>query len=259
DDLVPAEQMEELDKWALTKLDALVKFCRKAYTGYEFHLVTHAINDFCVVELSSFYLDILKDRLYCEEKNGLRRRSAQTALFLILDAMAKVFAPILAFTCDEIWQAMPHRSGDDSRNVLLNQMPEDFSAYALDQAAMDKWATIMKLRQDVNGILEKARADKRIGKALEAHVTLRTDDESLKNACQDVNLAEICIVSTCDWAEPEDGAEVGQGVNFPALTIGVSEAKGTKCPRCWMHSRQANAEGLCPRCAAVVSKLDVEL
>ena len=259
DDLVPAEQMEELDKWALTKLDALVKFCRKAYNGYEFHLVTHAINDFCVVELSSFYLDILKDRLYCEEKNGLRRRSAQTALFLILDALAKVFAPILAFTCDEIWQAMPHRSGDDSRNVLLNQMPEDFSAYALDQVAMDKWATIMKLRQDVNGILEKARADKRIGKALEAHVTLRSDDESLKNACQNVNLAEICIVSTCDWAEPEDGAEVGQGVNFPALTIGVSEAKGAKCPRCWMHSQQANAEGLCPRCAAVVSKLDVEL
>ena len=90
--------MEELDKWALTKLDALVKTCRKAYNNYEFHMVTHAINDFCVVELSSFYLDILKDRLYCEEKNGLRRRSAQTALFLILDTMTTLFAPILAFT-----------------------------------------------------------------------------------------------------------------------------------------------------------------
>ena len=259
DDLVAPEDMEELDKWALTKLNALVKECRRAYNVYEFHMVSHAINDFCVVELSSFYLDILKDRLYCEEKNGLRRRSAQTALFLILDAMAKVFAPILAFTCDEIWQSMPHRDSDDSRNVLLNQMPEDFSVYALDEAAMAKWDTVMKLRQDVNGVLEKARADKRIGKALEAHVTLKTDDAELKAACEGVNLAEVCIVSACDWNEPEEGAEVGQGVNFPALTIGVSEAKGTKCPRCWMHSEHANAEGLCPRCAAVIAKLDVEL
>ena len=257
--LVPAQELEELDRWALTRLDELVKTCRKAYMGYEYHVVTHAINDFCVVDLSSFYLDILKDRLYCEEKNGLRRRSAQTALFLILDAMTKLFAPILAFTCDEIWQDMPHRDTDDGRNVLLNQMPESFEAYALPAEAMARWDTVMKLRQDVNGVLEKARADKRIGKALEAHVTLRTTSQELKKACEGVNLAEVCIVSTCDWSAPEEGAEVAQGVNFPELTVGVSEAKGTKCPRCWMHSLDANAEGLCPRCAAVVAKLDVEI
>ena len=132
DNLVAPQDMEELDKWALTKLNGLVKTCKHAYNEYEFHMVSHAINDFCVVELSSFYLDILKDRLYCEEKNGLRRRSAQTALYLIVDAMAKLFAPILAFTCDEIWQSMPHRSGDDARNVLLNRMPENFDAYKLE-------------------------------------------------------------------------------------------------------------------------------
>ena len=257
--LVAPENMEELDKWALTKLNALTQLVRKSYNEYEFHVVTHAINDFCVVELSSFYLDILKDRLYCEEANGLRRRSAQTALYLILDAMAKLFAPILAFTCDEIWQEMPHRDGDDSRNVLLNQMPEDFSAYMLDEDAMAKWDTVMKLRQDVNGVLEVARADKRIGKALEAHVTLATDDEAIKAACKGKNLAEICIVSAVDWAAPEEGAETAQGVNFPALTVGVSEAKGEKCPRCWMHSLQANEEGLCPRCAAVISKMDLDI
>ncbi|MEF2836210.1 MAG: class I tRNA ligase family protein, partial [Oscillospiraceae bacterium] len=257
--LVAAEDMEELDKWALTKLDELVKLCRKAYNGYEFHNITHAINDFCVVELSSFYLDILKDRLYCEEANGLRRRSAQTALFLILDAMAKIFAPILAFTCDEIWQSMPHREGDDVRNVLLNQMPENFESYCLDAAAMDKWNTVMKLRQDVNGVLELARKDGRIGKALEAHVTLETADEALKAACEGLNLAEICIVSAATWAAAEEGAEVAQGNNFPALTIGVSEAKGAKCPRCWMHSEAANEEGLCPRCAAVIAKMEVEM
>ena len=221
-------------------------------------MVTHAINDFCVVELSSFYLDIIKDRLYCEDATGNRRRSAQTALFLIVDAMAKVFAPILAFTCDEIWQAMPHLESDDARNILLNQMPADFSAYALDDAAMAKWETVMKLRQDVNGILEKARADKRIGKALEAHVSLLGDTE-LVDACAGLNLAEICIVSSCAWETAPEGAEVGSGVNFPGLTIGVSEAKGEKCPRCWMHSMEAGEDGLCPRCSAVVAKLDIEI
>ena len=257
--LVPAGEMEELDKWALTKLDALVKSCRKAYNGYEFHLVSHAINDFCVVELSSFYLDILKDRLYCEEENGPRRRSAQTALYLILDAMAKVFAPILAFTCDEIWQSMPHREGDDTRNVLLNQMPEGFDAYCLDADTMAKWELLTRIRQDVNGVLEKARADKRIGKALEAHVTLNTENAALKAACEGVNLAELFIVSDVTWGAPEEGAEVGSGVNAPELTIGVSEARGEKCPRCWMHSVHANADGLCPRCARVVATLETEL
>ena len=258
-DMVADENLEELDKWALTKLDALCKATRKAYDGYEFHVVTHMMNDFCVVELSSFYLDIIKDRLYCEEAAGNRRRSAQTALFRIVDAMAKLFAPILAFTCDEIWQSMPHLASDDSRNVLLNQMPQGFEGCMLDEAAMAKWATVMKLRQDVNGVLEKARADKRIGKALEAHVTLSTGDEALKAACEGLNLAEICIVSAVDWAEAEEGAQVGAGVNFPGLTVGVSEAKGIKCPRCWMHSESTNEDGLCQRCAAVISKLDVEL
>ena len=259
DNLVRPEQMEELDRWALTKLNSLIAACRKSYGEYEFHMVTHAINDFCVVDLSSFYLDIIKDRLYCEEKDGLRRRSAQTALYLIVDAMAKLFAPVLAFTCDEIWQSMPHRKEDDRRNILLNQMPTDCASYALPEGTMARWDTVIKLRQDVNGVLEKARADKRIGKALEAHVTLETGDEALKQACQGVNLAEIFIVSDCAWAAPEEGAEVASGDNFPTLTVGVTEAKGTKCPRCWMHSVNANAEGLCPRCAAVIAKMDVEL
>ena len=257
--LTPAEDMEELDKWVLTKLNHLIATVRKAYNNYEFHVVTHEMNDFCVVELSSFYLDIIKDRLYCEAADGLRRRSAQTALYLILDAMAKLFAPILAFTCDEIWQSMPHCDGDDTRNVLLNQMPEALSSYTLDDAAMEKWSLIMKLRQDVNSVLEKARADKRIGKALEAHVTLMTDDAAIPALCKDLNLAEICIVSACTWDSHESGAEIGQGVNLPALSIGVSEAKGEKCPRCWMHTQNANSEGLCPRCTAVISQMDLDI
>jgi len=257
--LVPADQLEELDRWALTKLDKLTKAVQKAYHNYEFHVITHAINDFCVVELSSFYLDILKDRLYCEEATGLRRRSAQTALYLILDAMTTLFAPILAFTCDEIWQSMPHKDSDDVRNVLLNRMPEGFDAYCLDESAMAKWETVMKLRQDVNGVLELARADKRIGKALEARVSLACQDAELKAAVEGLNLAEICIVSACDWETAPEGSLVKEGTNYPNLTIGVSEALGEKCPRCWMHSQEADENGLCKRCAAVVAKLDVEI
>ena len=257
--LVSANEMEELDKWALTKLSALIANVRKSYNGYEFHMVSHAINDFCVVELSSFYLDIIKDRLYCEEKDGLRRRSAQTALYLIVDALAKLFAPILAFTCDEIWQAMPHKDGDDVRNVLLNQMPADCAEYVLPAETMEKWDLIMKLRQDVNGVLELARADKRIGKALEAHVSLQTEDAALKAACKGVTLSEIFIVSSCDWEAPAEGAATGNGTNNPTLTIGVTEARGEKCPRCWMHSLKANAEGLCPRCTSVISKMDLDI
>ncbi len=258
-ELVAPEDMKELDKWVLTKLDKLIATCRKAYNSYEFHVVAHAINDFCVVELSSFYLDIIKDRLYCEEPAGLRRRSAQTALYLIVDAMAKLFAPILAFTCDEIWQAMPRKAGDDARNILLNEMPENCNAYCLDENAMADWAVIVKLRQDVNGVLEKARADKRIGKALEAHVSLTTDNAAVKAACQGRNLAELFIVSDCAWETPQEGAEVAQGENYPDITIGVSEAKGEKCPRCWMHSLNAGVDGLCPRCAKVVATLEVEM
>ncbi len=199
--LVAPEDMLELDRWALTRLNGLIAQCRKAYHNYEFHIVSHAISDFCVVELSSFYLDILKDRLYCDEKDGLSRRSAQTALFLIVDAMAKLFAPILAFTCDEIWQAMPHRDSDDARNILLNQMPTDCGGYVLAEEAMAKWDVLIRVRQDVNGVLELARADKRIGKALEAHVTLEAKGDTAKAALETLkglNLAELFLVSSCE-------------------------------------------------------------
>ena len=261
-DLVKPEDMPELDRWAITKLNDLIRTAFTAYDNYEFHVLTHAINDFCVVELSNFYLDILKDRLYCEAKNGLKRRSAQTALFLILDAMAKMFAPILPFTCDEIWQSMPHRDGDDPRNIVLNEMAKPYDGYALSADEMAKWDTLIALRSDVNGVLEAARAEKRIGKALEAHVALYAEDEIAKAALDSVralNLAELFIVSDVLLESDAPSAEniCGSGENFPNLKIEVLPAAGEKCPRCWMHSTKANAEGLCPRCAAVIAELDL--
>src|SRR5699024_264872 len=152
--LVAPQEMLELDRWAVTKLNELTEKCFAAYDDYEFHVVSHAINDFCVVELSSFYLDIIKDRLYCEGKDSLERRSAQTALWLILDTITKLFAPILAFTCDEIWLAMPHQEGEDTRNVVLNEMNQPFAAYALSEADMAKWDKIVSVRDAINAALE---------------------------------------------------------------------------------------------------------
>ena len=260
-DLVKPEDMLELDKWAITKLNKLIEKAAAAYDDYEFHVVSHLINDFCVVELSNFYLDIIKDRLYCEERDGLKRRSAQTALYLILDTMTKMFAPILAFTCDEIWLAMPHRESDDVRNVVLNEMNKPFTEYALDDDEMAKWDALISVRNDVNGVFEAARGAKRIGKPLEASVTLHAKGASRQTVerISDMNLSELFIVSEClisDEDEHDPEAVVGDGSYNSGLTVSVKEAPGTKCPRCWMHSTKADPEtGLCPRCAAVVAKL----
>ncbi|MBQ7485516.1 MAG: isoleucine--tRNA ligase [Oscillospiraceae bacterium] len=259
--LVPPQEMQELDRWAVTRLNALMEKAFAAYDDYEFHTVAHAVNDFCVVDLSSFYFDILKDRLYCDEADGISRRSAQTALFLILDAMTRLFAPILAFTCDEIWQAMPHRAGDDGRNVLLNEMNSPYTAYGLDEAAMARWDALFRLRGGVNAALEQARADKRIGKALEAHVVLVTQGDALAElrAAFEKDWADLFIVS--DVEVSADPALYAQAAETPlaGVRVLVSEAKGEKCARCWKHHPLVGADrrfpDLCPRCAAVVAKL----
>ena len=257
---VAPEEMLPLDRWAMTKLNELIEKVESAYQDYEFHVISHAINDFCVVELSSFYLDIIKDRLYCEAPDGLKRRSAQTALYYILDTLTRMFAPILAFTCDEIWLAMPHREGDDARNILLNQMNTPFSAYNLSEEETARWSNLIRVRDDVNAVIETARAAKRIGKPLEAAVQLHaTDTESREvlDSISDMGLSEMFIVSQCLIApDEEEAAAKGTGNSLPGLEISVREAPGVKCPRCWMHSVDADPEtGLCPRCREVLKSL----
>ncbi len=251
-DLVKPQEMLELDRWAVTRLNALIQRCEAAYQNYEFHVVSHAVNDFCVVELSSFYLDIIKDRLYCEETNGLPRRSAQTALWLILDTMTRIFAPILAFTCDEIWQAMPHRDGDDPRNVLLNEMNRPFTEYALDEDVMAAWDKLVKVRDTVNGALETARNEKKIGKSLEAKVELTVPAELAGQKFMNTDeLADLLIVSQVNVTTGD------------AVSVQVEPAQGAKCERCWKIlpsvGKDGEHPGLCARCASVVRKLDVTL
>nr|WP_325294415.1 isoleucine--tRNA ligase [uncultured Oscillibacter sp.] len=238
--------MEELDRWAVTRLNALMEKCFAAYDEYEFLAATHAVNDFCVVDMSNFYLDVIKDRLYCDEKDGAPRRSAQTALYLILDTMTRIMAPVLAFTCDEIWQAMPHREEDDPRNILFNDMHQPFTDYALDAAAMERWAVIEALRDQVNAALEAARSGKKIGKSLEAAVTV-TVPEAEGWLAEVPNLADLLIVSQAT-------VKTGAG---PAVE--VAKAGGGKCERCWKVLSSVGSDpdhpALCPRCAAAVKNL----
>ena len=247
-DLVKPGDMLPLDKWAVTRLNDLIGKVFGWYDNYEFHSVSHAINDFCVVDLSSFYFDILKDRLYCDEADGLQRRSAQTALYLILDAMTRMFAPILAFTCDEVWLAMPHRAEDDGRNVLFNEMVQPYTEYALSEEEMVKWSRIVTLRSAVNGALEQARADKVIGKSLEAAVDLTVPEEDAFLAEMDADeVADLFIVSQVKLTVGDE------------MKVAVEAAQGAKCGRCWkvLHSVKTvgEHEALCPRCAAVMAKL----
>ena len=245
----PAD-MPELDRWLITRLGELMDKAAEAYHNYEFHVITHAVNDFCVTTLSSFYMDIVKDRLYCDGADSASRRSAQTALYLTLDTLTKLFAPILAFTCDEIWLAMPHRSGDDRRNVVLNTMNKPFTAYHLSAEGMDKWARIIAVRTAVNGALEQARADKTIGKSLEAQVTLTVPaGDAFLAEMDETTLADLFIVSKVTLRV---GSE---------LSVKVAAAEGEKCQRCWKVLANVGTSGeheaLCPRCAAVMAALPV--
>jgi len=259
ENLVKPEDMQPLDRWIITKLNELNEKVLAAYNNYEFHVVSHAINDFCVVDLSSFYLDITKDRLYCDGKASLSRRAVQTALYLVLDTMCRLFAPILAFTCDEIWLAMPHKQGDDERNILLNTFNGKYTEY--EQGNMISWASLQMLRSGVNAALEAARADKKIGKALEAHVVLVKDVnypndnlQSIQEEFQDI-WADLFIVSDVEVSEDAELYAKAAETPIAGVRVLVSEANGVKCPRCWKHTHTDHADGLCARCAAVVEEL----
>ena len=252
DNLAKPGEMLELDRWAMTRLNALIEKCAQAYGDYEFNAVTHAVNDFCVVDMSNFYLDIIKDRLYCGSE--AERRSAQTALYHILDGMTRLIAPILAFTSDEIWHAMKHDRGADAGSVLLNDMPGDNAAFALDGAARERWEKLTSLRDAVNKALENARNAGVFKKAQDTEITLSV---SAGDAAflQGVDLATLCIVSAVTVTTEAVEGERNEDCLIPC-TIAVKLSEAPKCPRCWNHCDAIGAAGhhnqLCDRCAAVV-------
>ncbi len=255
-DQVAYEALTPLDQWALARYNELVKAVRAAYDRYEFHGVYRAIYNFCVVDMSNFYLDIIKDRLYCGDDED--RAAARTALYQILDGMTRMLAPMLAFTSEEIWAAMPHASSDEASCVLLNDIPSYDEKLCLDEALTAQWDKVIALRMDVNKALEAARAQKLVGKSLDAEVTLYLTDEGKAafEAMGQHDLAAVCIVSKVTVAE---GAGEGlAGENFPGVTVAVAPSQAPKCSRCWTHNEHVDPESeLCPRCAGVLKKIQI--
>ena len=256
-DQVPYAQMQALDRYALSRYNELVKTVRAAYDRYEFHAVYRAVYNFCVIDLSNLYLDVIKDRLYCEGASSPERRSAQTALYVILDGMTRLIAPILAFTSDEIWAAMPHTASDNGESVLLNDMPDASPALALDESAAGRWDKLISLRDAVNKALENARKAGVLKKNQDAEIQLWVSEEDAA-FLKDVDLATLCIVSKVEVLTGDGEGETAEDCLVSA-TIAVTLSDAPKCVRCWNHNGHVGEDHdhaeLCPRCAAVVRAL----
>ena len=252
-DMVPFSEMPDIDKWILTRLNKLVKDSVEAYDRYEFHTICHDVLNFCSVDLSKLYIDITKDRLYCNKKDAKERRSAQTAMYITIKSLTKLLAPILSFTAEELWSFMSLTDEDNADSVFCNPMPvyrEDMNFPEVEE----KYDGLFDYRDDVMKALELARAEKAIGKSLEAKVTVYGDkgNEAMKLfAAHKDELEEIFIVSKVELSNekaPENAfAETQSGVG---VLVGLAEGK--KCARCWVYRPDCEQDGddgyLCPRC-----------
>lgn len=248
-DSVPYEQMLEIDRWALHRLQELVAQTTEAYEAYEFHPVYYQLNQFCAVDMSAFYLDVLKDRLYTFPAGSQQRRSAQTALFEIVTVLARLAAPILVHTTEEVWQYLRKLDPSLPESIHLAGFPVVRSEYR-DDAMAARWEKLLSLRGSVNKALEQARTEKRISQPLEAKVKLFLPEPEYSSvAPYRDELAGLFIVSQSELELSTDGAEA---------VIVVEPAQGEKCARCWLVSetvgQSAEHPKLCHRCVEAVTK-----
>ena len=245
---VSYEALQEIDKWALTKLNKLIRDCTDAYDVYDFHNAYHAINQFCVVDMSAFYLDIIKDRLYTSKTDSIERRAAQTTMYEILSSLVRILAPMTCFTAEEIWKYMPHKDGENSESVMLSYYPVENPKYD-NKELEEKWEKLIKIKDEVAKKLEIARANKEIGLSLAAKVTLYADGkeyEFIKG--KEELLKEIFIVSAIEIKEGKKEEDKDSIVG-----VEVTVAPGEKCERCWMYSETVgedpNHPHICHRCS----------
>jgi isoleucyl-tRNA synthetase len=249
---VPEAEMEEIDHYALARHRQFVQRVRQAYDDFEFHIVYHQLVQYCAADLSAFYLDVLKDRLYCEARTSPRRRSAQTVLLRLAEDLTRLMVVVLPFTADEVWPYIPGRREE---SVDLAHFPTGGGA---DDLVLSRWAELLEVRSAVAKALEEARAARQIGSSLEAQVTVRAP-AALARTLQQYerqgpsfpgNLASLFIVSK---------VVVAEGGEAPAVQ--VERARGQKCERCWMWSEKVGAfevhRAVCERCAAVLSEMEV--
>jgi isoleucyl-tRNA synthetase len=251
----------EMDAWMLRRTGALVRDCREWYEKFEFHRVYHAIHDFCVVDLSAFYFDVLKDRLYTSAANSRGRRSAQTAVYRIASALLRLATPIIVFTAEEVWKFMPRAAGDrESVHMAVFPAAEELE-HALDESRAKNWERLLGVREEVLKALEPVRASKTISASLEARVTLRANGD-LGTILQKyaANLPALFIVSQVELADGRDGGGGAASKEAGGLQVSVERAKGAKCPRCWNYSthvgENADYPTLCERCVAALEEIE---
>ena len=238
-----------------SRLNNLAKVIREGYDTFEFHTVYHSVNNFCTNDLSKLYIDITKDRVYVEKSDSKARRSAQTAMYLIISGMTRLIAPMLSFTAEEIWQAMPHSKDENKESVFLNLMPE-YSEEMNFGAISEHWNKLFTLRDDVMKALELARASKLIGKSLDAKVTIYTNNDEHKALLDSFknDLATVFIVSQASVSS-ENAPEGAFTETESGISVLVDKADGHKCDRCWTYSTDGvhDEEGfICERCRKIL-------
>ncbi len=256
-DGVPYEEMEELDRWALNRLQEMNEKVLRAYENYEFHPVYHNLHNFCVLDLSSFYLDIIKDRLYVSPPKSQARRSAQTAMYEILDVIVRIMAPIVSFTSDEVWQHMSHEERSDSVHTeLFVPVKEEYK----DPELAARWENIIRTRREVTKALEIARKEKRIGHSLDSAVTVGLPQALLDALAPYRNqLRSIFIVSSVELL-PSEKVEGGyESEEIEGLKVKVAPSEDEKCDRCWVHDptigEQSDHPTICQRCFGALSEM----
>jgi isoleucyl-tRNA synthetase len=252
-DCVPFDQMLELDRWALDQAVLMQKEILQAYESYQFHLIYQKLHQFCVVEMSSFYLDIIKDRQYTMQADSLPRRSAQTAMYHIVEALVRWLAPILSFTADEIWQHIP---GKREASVFFAEWYKDIEPLLSDDSR-EKWQDIINVRDEVNRILEKRRVNNEIGSSLDAEVILYCSGElgilleELEDELRFVLITSNAKIVVTDSA-PESAEPCDLGNAKLQLAVDAYASKHAKCVRCWHHREDVGSDaghpGLCGRC-----------
>ena len=258
-DALANDQLEEMDRWMLERTADLAKKCREWYAGYEFHRVYHAIHDFCVVDLSSFYYDVLKDRLYTKAAKSKSRRSAQTAVWKITGALVRLIAPILVFTAEEIWKYLPKTPGEhESVHMALFSEEQELRAdIASKQVAL--WELLSKVRGEVLKALETARNEKKINSGLEAKVLLDAELELKAKLKQYLPLLPgLFIVSQVDFLTAGTGDYRSDAI--PGLKVTIQKAEGAKCERCWNYSTHVGENRryptVCERCTEALAEIE---
>ena len=255
-DALAFDELYEIDRWIISAMNDLTRTVRRGYDEYEFHVGYHAVCNFCTTELSKLYIDITKDRVYTELADSKARRSAQTAMYFVLSGLIRLLAPMLAFTAEEMWQAIPHAATDKTESVFLNELPSYDEALCFTEVA-ERWNSLFAIRDDVMKALELARAEKLVGKSLEAKITLYTKDEAILSVLNGFGkeLNTVFIVSGVRVLA-EDSPANAHTDGTSGIGVLVEPADGCKCDRCWSFStegKHTEEDGfICARCAAIL-------